>query len=224
MKKDLKEAILGIEVTQFDGQKADLEELVNPKQLEKIISDWMPEVLSREFINEKAVEIYADTADAEVHAVFRIRDLQNLFVPKQEKPIVPQHVADWFEEMSLLTTLSYVLGELNKAYGNNQKMYKWVKTLTGPSPNDLANAQEIIARMFLDGYEIEEEPKYRVSAPNRESGFWFLSKNNENEVEVGTNEDYFNANWGAIELTEQEIKDYDERYFAFAVQVEELEE
>ena len=49
-----------------------------------------PEVLSREFINEKAVEVYADTADAEVHAVFRMRDLQNLLVPKQEEPTQEQ--------------------------------------------------------------------------------------------------------------------------------------
>ena len=44
-----------------------------------------PEVLSQEFINEKAVEVYADIADAEVHVVFRMRDLQNLLVPKQEE-------------------------------------------------------------------------------------------------------------------------------------------
>ena len=56
-----------------------------------------PEVLSREFINEKAVEVYADTADAEVHAVFRIRDLQNLLVPKQELPVIPNYVAKWIE-------------------------------------------------------------------------------------------------------------------------------
>ena len=55
-----------------------------------------PEVLSKEWINEKAVEIYADTADAEVHAVFRMRDLQNLLVPKQEE--VDRAYKDGYEE------------------------------------------------------------------------------------------------------------------------------
>lgn len=41
VKGNLKEAILGIEITQSDGQRANLEELVNPRQLEEIISDWM---------------------------------------------------------------------------------------------------------------------------------------------------------------------------------------
>ena len=41
MKRDLKEAILSIETTQSDGQRANLEGLVNPRQLDEVISDWM---------------------------------------------------------------------------------------------------------------------------------------------------------------------------------------
>lgn len=41
MKRNLKEAILGIEITQSDGQRANLEELINPRQLDEVISDWM---------------------------------------------------------------------------------------------------------------------------------------------------------------------------------------
>ena len=80
--KDLKEAILGIEVTQLDGQKADLEELVNPKQLEKIISDWMPEVLSQEWIDENIV--YADVK-GNTEAFLNEHSVRNLLVPKQEE-------------------------------------------------------------------------------------------------------------------------------------------
>lgn len=43
------------------------------------------ESLSRAFIDEKAVEVYVDTADAELHVAFRMEDLQNLLVPKQEE-------------------------------------------------------------------------------------------------------------------------------------------
>ena len=41
MKRNLKEAILSIETTQSDGQRTNLEELVNPHQLDEAISDWM---------------------------------------------------------------------------------------------------------------------------------------------------------------------------------------
>ena len=41
VKRNLKEAILSIEITQSDGQRAILEELVNPRQLDEVISDWM---------------------------------------------------------------------------------------------------------------------------------------------------------------------------------------
>lgn len=69
----------------------------------------------------------------------------------------------------------------------------------------------------------EDEQKYLVSS--RESaGFWFLSKNNDNEVVIGTNKDYYDKKWENLKLTEQEIKDYDSRYWAFAVKVEEMAE
>ena len=68
-------------------------------------------------------------------------------------------------------------------------------------------------------YKVEEKQKYFVSS--RESvGFWFLSKNNDNEVVIGTNKDYYDRGWESLKLTEQEIKDYDERYWPFAVPVE----
>lgn len=80
VKKDLKEAILGIEVTQFDGQKTDLEELVNPKQLEKIISDWMPEVLTQEWIDENITQ-----DDIKGNGYVAADALYGLLVPKQEE-------------------------------------------------------------------------------------------------------------------------------------------
>ena len=42
-----------------------------------------PETLSQKWIDENAIEFYTDTADAEVHVVFRMRDLQNLLVPSK---------------------------------------------------------------------------------------------------------------------------------------------
>lgn len=73
------------------------------------------------------------------------------------------------------------------------------------------------------GYKVEEEQKYFVSS--RESvGFWFLSKDNDGDIAIGTNKDYYDRRWESLKLTEEEIKDYDSRYWAFAVKVGEIEE
>ena len=85
-----------IEAAEFYG-KGKEERLIS--YMKDFVSDLNqldePEVLSQEFINEKAVEVYADTADAEVHVAFRMRDLQNLLVPKQDE--VDQAYKDGYE-------------------------------------------------------------------------------------------------------------------------------
>ena len=111
-----------------------------------------PEVLSREFINEKAVEVYADTADAEVHVVFRMRDLQNLLVPKQELAVVPQEVADWYENHkdNLEKQLQGIAFNLDK-YGEMPVLNKvddWINKTEKP-------LQTLASLSF--GYEVKEE-------------------------------------------------------------------
>ena len=71
-------------------------------------------------------------------------------------------------------------------------------------------------------YKVEEEQKYFVSS--RESvGFWFLTKDNDGDIAIGKNKDYYDRKWESLKLTEQEIKDYDARYMFFAIPVEENE-
>lgn len=75
-----------------------------------------------------------------------LKDLREL--DKPEKVKVPQFVADWIEECgtkekSLLTAILYT----------PEKVNSWV----GDSDN-----QELFARAWLDGYEVEKEPKYIV--------------------------------------------------------------
>lgn len=192
--KDLKEAILGIEVTQFDGQKADLEELVNPNQLEKIISDCMPEVLSQEWIDEYEQGDYGEWVYTE--------DLQNLIVPtlsKKKKVQLPQKKAD---ELNRYKEFGYSLKDLLVIAGSKQ-------------------AQEKLARAWLDGYTVEEEQKYVVKLP--------MSKNNDNQYAIV---DYSGNIWidalpSKYKLTEEEIRRLtkgDILFEHFAVPVEELEE
>ena len=66
--------------------------------------------------------------------------------------------------------------------------------------------------------EVEEEQKYYVLVRDEEyGGFWFLSKKNNGNISIGINRNYSEIDWDVLKLTEQEIKDYDERFWAFAV-------
>lgn len=63
----------------------------------------------------------------------------------------------------------------------------------------------------------KKEKKYYVSARDEEyGGFWFLSKNNNGGISIGVGIDCSEVDWDRLKLTEQEIKDYGERFWAFA--------
>ena len=129
------------------------------------------------------------------------------------KPVVvPDFVAEWIESPDRDLDDMYV-------WERPKNVYKWTfgkgDSLENSRYKDLLDAID-------NGYEVEDKQKYYVSS--RESvGFWFLSKNNDNEVIIGTNKDYYDRKWESLKLTEQEIKDYDPRYMVFAVKVEEVE-
>ena len=204
-----------IEAAEFYG-KGKEERLIS--YMKDFVSDLKqldePEILSQEFINGKAVEVYADTADAEVHVVFRMRDLQNLLVPKQELPVIPKLVAETIEE------------DKERGYDVYDSIDLIIETDGGglTSISDwVARNIDKYARAYLTGrYEVEEEQKFYVLNENKQ----LMLKKNEGEVKSaynslrGVGENYLTF----YQLTEQDIKDYDERYWPFAVKVEELEE
>ncbi|HAP4931519.1 TPA: DUF1642 domain-containing protein [Enterococcus faecalis] len=129
----------------------------------------------------------------------------------QEKPIVPKFVAEWFEDN--FEELDWELGGvLINAFNTNRNersdFQDWlVDTTNYPI--------ETLIRMKLFGYEVEKEQFYYVCDPTTKQYlgvdkvlnkiFWLSSQNS-----------------GArTPLTEQEIKAIDERYWDFAVKVEE---
>lgn len=151
MKRNLKEAILGIEVTQFDGYKADLEEFVNPQQLEEIINDWMPEVLSSDWIkNNQRMWTSIHGLECYVPA----NKLYGKIVPKQELPVVPKFVAGWFEENkeNFESKLKSIIKYPPQYDEDVTDFTRWVS-------NSNNNPLKTLGNMF-NGYEVEEEPKY----------------------------------------------------------------
>ena len=168
-----------------------------------------PEVLSQEWLDENKSSWTKLKIDG---YYIPVEKLQNLLVPKQELPVIPKFVAEWIKETkpykSLRVAFEYIAQR--KRDNHDDKLAFWVEE----------GNSETFARAWLDGYTIEQEPKYRVMDGNttllgRINGLMLTT------VEIL---EYYPEYTPTFEFTEQEIKDYDERYFAFAKPVEELEE
>ncbi|MGL9940901.1 MULTISPECIES: DUF1642 domain-containing protein [Enterococcus] len=119
---------------------------------------------------------------------------------ESKKAVVPNFVAEYIE----IRKRDYEVGGLGAAI---------IKALRSCNEPDLEswmnNNTEVFARAWLDGYEVKKEPLYYVKLP--EIGymrFGFCIPVTENIEE-------------AKKYTEQEIKAVDERYWPFAVKVEE---
>lgn len=146
---------------------------------------------------------YIDTAVS----VWQVYDLIDE-LDEIEKVVIPQFVADHIELCkSEDKRLSSALSESPESKMVFEMGVNWEE------------ANEIYARAWLDGYEVGEEQKYYVL----DSGDVPLLEKGRNHIqktvtllsihEKGKDNSQF-------KLTEQEIKDYDERFWAFAVEVE----
>ena len=217
----------------------DIYELIN--QLDKL------EFLSQEFINEKAVEIYADTADAEMHVTFRLVDLQKLLVPKQgereqleiaykdilsrkeflfddkryvvvEKPTIPEFVAEFLDGKE-----DYALYELlddDFIYDSHDRLARWLYD-NDEKTNRERELSLVLAQRY--GYEVETEQKYYVmNNDNRMMLVRMMDGKTITEADPFKLEDMYEGEKKAHRLTEKEIKDYDPRYWAFRKPVEEV--
>ena len=181
-----------------------------------------PEVLSWEWIDEHRESTF--DLDEDFETVFiKVDDLQNLLVPKQELPVIPQFVAEWIDSRKN-NYPSDVIGvylRMNESSANEQtrEVLSWVHE------SELNRGS--FARAWLDGYEVEKEQKYilsinitdKASKTNYET---FLNKRgifHSMENESFNSEEF---NW-----SEEEIKDLESGeilFEHFATKVEELEE
>ncbi|EJQ6756623.1 DUF1642 domain-containing protein [Listeria monocytogenes] len=147
-------------------------------------------------------------------------------IEEQERLVVPQFVADW---ISRCKQKGYDLF-LSIDYDDSDMPYEMYNWLTFSDEN-----QEILARAWLDGYEVEKEPLYYVRLPlstwNDDAAelevinmYVLLNKQSDETTFTGL---IINKNkkW-TTKLTEAEIKGMPggDIYWQFAVLVEELEE
>ena len=85
---------------------------------------------------------------------------------ESEKVVIPQFVADWIEEGKKHCK------DVSDLFGfdfTNDEVGKW---FTQERPFDL------VARAWLDGYEVEKEKKYKITLLNRNDGDLYLINQN----------------------------------------------
>jgi len=229
--------LIASENNYYKGELSVVQEVIQSlEQLEE------PEVLSREWIDEhKKSYTMEDSVE--------ISDLQNLLVLEEpetddsqvvvEKPVIPQFVADWIEEQK------HELNDMDDNIIDDSIIYNAISetdtdmTYANILPENLNryikkrnNGALNFAKAVIAGYEVEEEKeqKYYVLIVN---GSVILRRNTDKEydsaiayVEGGRSIKHIVAHEeeSLYQLTEQEIKDYDERFWPFAVRVEEVEE
>lgn len=95
----------------------------------------------------------------------RVLDLVKLL--DEQKPVkVPQFVADWISyAKGWNKTLHYALEK------SPEKVNLWLC-------EDELNRQNVFARAWLDGYEVEKEKKYKITLLNRNDGDLYLVNQN----------------------------------------------
>lgn len=137
---------------------------------------------------------------------------KDCFIAKEKEPelvVVPRFVADWIshckqERYDLSWSINY--DDSDMPYD----IFEWL--------NPTADNQELFARAWLDGYEVEKEPLYYVRFFEGKIGFLNVYYNG--SINVGS---YDQCCGYKTKFTESEIKEMDERYWQFAVPVNEVE-
>lgn len=142
-----------------------------------------------------------------------------LKLDESQKPVVPKFVAEWIEYAKKKGDSLAISFKPWNLYGvEYSKVDRWIE-----------DNQETFARAWIDGYEVEKEPLYYVRLPYE---FW-----DEEAAELKTEYVYLHHEITSDEtriypikeprkgfstkLDEITIKSIDERYWPFAVPVEE---
>ena len=154
----------------------------------------------------------------------KVRELIEQLDGKQ-KVTVPQFVASWIKQCKENATLADCLKgyyEISDGEGaGSEDFQNWVVD----NEND-----ELTAKAWMFGYEVEKEPLYQVKIPEvnwdeysselvKEYTYIIWDITSHEYRLSASNKDH--KSWRAS-LTESEIKSIDERYWAFAVPVEEV--
>lgn len=116
----------------------------------------------------KRLEGVWDAPGAETARQIFLQDLDQIDEP--QKVVVPQFVADW---LKLSKNIGRSLFGAMRVFEKDGDVEKWLQW---------AENQELFARAWLDGYEVEKEKRYRISMPkarNHKNHAQFLCEQDE---------------------------------------------
>lgn len=131
-------------------------------------------------------------------------------VSKVELVEVPKLVADWIEKKK--ENGDDLLVALDKNWqGMEDSVRDWF--------DGEKERYELFARAWLDGYEVEKEPLYYVKLIDQATGYLNVRSDGCKSLNNSVQNDIFKT-----QFTEADIKAIDERYWQFAVPVEEVTE
>lgn len=101
-----------------------------------------------------------------------IAHAEDLYGSFFEKPVVPQYVADWYEEHKdeFEINLFQCIGEAVESYdkGSSSKFEDWLMS-------DDIDVLTILINMHQFGYEVESEPRYTVEFKGIDDNYKFLN-------------------------------------------------
>ena len=162
-----------------------------------------PELLSQKWIDDKTFVV--TDSDGDDYAVVAHSSLQNLIVPKQEPPVIPKYVADFIRVRKYTDAYSlqyiFCIAMQRSEAEQFKKEYDWI------SAND-----EAFATAWMHGYKVEEEQKYYVDL---DTAAYVAKCKDDDQVDIYTDGISGNDEY-EFHLTEEEIKNYDERFWPFA--------
>lgn len=166
-----------------------------------------------EKIKKQSMQAYDDFAIMRDTAIYIVNQID-----EPEKPVVPQYVADWYEE-HIGTDFEYNLYRLyidcyeQKLEGD---LREWIRN---GSKN---KAIQTLVAMYQFGYEVEKEKLYTVELPNPNcptDDHYILFRNKNRDIIINR---YCIAQWKKFsdcQLTEAEIKKDFEWVWKFAEEV-----
>lgn len=100
-----------------------------------------------------------------------IAHAEDLYDSFFEKPVVPQCVADWIDvckENLAIGLYTAMNPDFLKQWNKSDELICWIKK---------ARNQDIFARAWVDGYEVEKEPRYTVEIKGIDDEWSFLNRN-----------------------------------------------
>lgn len=150
-------------------------------------------------------------------AVKLVQDLR-VTSSRYEKICIPQYIAEYIEKCKENDDISLFLAIRRGCSGSpeyitiDRRVRKWF--MTGGDA-----CIEKFARAWVNGYIVEEEPKYYVI--DKEGNILLIR--GYDGIEQANNLKIAKSGGGALKLTEKEIKDFDPMYWPFRKTVGEVE-